>query len=58
MSGVPGFSRSNRSTHLPFSRYGVRMASGAAHFSEPASLENYPQNRFQYHPIQKKESLQ
>ena len=53
MSGVPGFARSNRST--PFSRHGVRMASGAAHFSGPASLENYQQNRFQYHPI--KESL-
>ena len=55
MSGVPGFSRSNRSPHLLFSLYGVRMASGAAHFSGPASLENYPQNCFQYHSI--KESL-
>ena len=51
MSGIPGFSRSNRPPHLLFSRYGVRMASGAAYFSGPASLENYQQNRFQYHPI-------
>ncbi len=55
MSGVPGFSRSNRSTHLLFSRHGVRMAPLAAHFGGTASLENYPQDRFQHHPI--KESL-
>ena len=39
-----------------FNRHGVRMAPVAAHFGGTASLENYPQNRFQHHPI--KESLQ